>query len=181
MGLGRRTPSPWWRRRAPSWSGLRSPGKKWTERPCVLSSHPKKRTERKKAWKGKKKWHRETKLWWSWVCSFIFKRSFYTLSCIFPEVKDTELYRVSSTLHQFHPYQKQDIFCIAFYKQGSYVVHTIFWPCGLLTFCNSFLIKVGRPENLFSLYRFSLQSPSRNRDTFLWNKGTVGYNKERTY
>jgi hypothetical protein len=60
-------------------------------------------------------------------------------------------------------------------------VHTIFWPCGLLTFWNSFLIKVGRPENLFSLYLFSLQSPSRNRDTFLWNKGTVGYNKERTY
>ena len=137
----------------------------------------KKRVKRKK----KKKWHRETKLWWSRVCSFIFKRSFYTLSYTFPEVKDTELYRVSSTLHQFHPYQKQDIFCIAFYKQGSYVVHTIFWPCGLLTFCNSFVIKAGRPENLFSLYLFSLQSPSRNRDTFLWNKGTVGYNKERTY
>ena len=79
-------------------------------------------------------------------------------------------HRVSSTLHQFHLYQNQDIFCIAFHKQGSYVVYIIFWPCGLLTFCNSFLIKVGHPENLLSLYLSSLQSPSGNRATFLWSK-----------
>ena len=42
-------------------------------------------------------------------------------------------------------------------------MYIILWPCGLLTFCNSFVIKVGLPENLFSLYLFSLQSPSRNR------------------
>ena len=64
------------------------------------------------------------------------------MSYTFPEVKDTESCRVSSTLHQFYLYQNQDIFCIAFHKQGSYVMYIIVWPCGLLTFCNSFLIKV---------------------------------------
>ena len=115
-----------------------------------------------------------------WVCSFIFKGSFYTLSYTFPEVKDTKSCRVSSTLHQFYLYQNQDIFCIAFYKQGSYVMYIVFWPCGLLIFCDSFLIKVGQPENLLSLYLSELQSPSGNRATFLWSKGVVGYNKERT-
>ena len=96
-------------------------------------------------------------------------------------MKDTELCRVSSTLHQFHLHQNQDIFCIAFHKQGSYVVHIIFRPCDLLTFCSSFLIKVGHPENLLSLYLSSPQCPSGNRATFLWSKGVVGYNKKRTY
>jgi len=160
---------------------LEAQAKKWTESPCAPSSHPERRTEREKERKGQKEWHGETKLWWSRVCSFILKSSFYTLSYTFPEVKDTKSCRVSSTLHQFHLYQNQDIFCIAFHKQGSYVVYIIFWPCGLLTFCKSFLIKVGHPENLLSLYLSSLQSASGNRATFLWIKGAVGYNKERTY
>ena len=37
-----------------------------------------------------KRWHGETKLRWSRVCSFIFKKSFYTLSYTFPKVKDAE-------------------------------------------------------------------------------------------
>ena len=98
-------------------------------------------------------------LWQSRICSFIFKRSFYTLSYTFPEVKDTKSCRVNSTFHQFYLYQNQDIFCIAFHKQGSYVMYIIFWPCGLLTFCNSFLIKVGQPENLLSLYLSSCSPP----------------------
>ena len=28
-------------------------------------------------------------------------------------------------------------------------MYIIFWPCGLLTFYDSFLIKAGQPENLF--------------------------------
>ena len=68
-----------------------------------------------------------------------------------------------------------------FIYKGLCVMYIIFWPCGLLTFCNSFLIKVGHPENLLSLYLSSLQSPSGNRATFLWSKVAVGYNKERTY
>ena len=100
------------------------------------------------------------------VCSFIFKRGFYTLSYTFPEVKDTKSCRISSTFHQFYLYRNQDIFCKAFHKQGSCVMYTIFWLCGLLTFCNSFLINVGQPQNLLSLYLSSLQSPSGNRVTF---------------
>ena len=75
----------------------------------------------------------------------------------------------------------QDIFCITFQKQRSYVMYVIFWPFGLLTFCNTFLINVGQQENLLSLYLSSLHSPSGKRAVFLWSKGAVGYNKERTY
>ena len=64
-------------------------------------------------------------------------------------MKDAGSYRVSSTFHQIYLYQNQDIFCIPFHLQGSYVMYIIFWPCGLLTFYDSFLIKAGQPENLF--------------------------------
>ena len=75
--------------RLPVWV-LEAQAKKWTMSPCAPSSHPERRTEREKERKGKKEWHGETKLWWSRVCSFIFKRSFYTLRYTFPEVKDTK-------------------------------------------------------------------------------------------
>ena len=58
-------------------------------------------------------------------------------------------------------------------------MYIIFWPCGLLIFCDSFPIKVGQPEDFFSLYLSELQSPSGNKAT--WSKGAVGYNKGRTY
>ena len=35
-------------------------------------------------------------------------------------------------------------------------MYIIFWPGGLLTFYDPFLIKVGQPENLFSLKVFLL-------------------------
>ena len=50
--------------------------------------------------------------------------------------------------------QNQVFSCIPFHKQGSYVLYIIFRPRGLLTFYDSFLIKVGQPENLFSLEAF---------------------------
>ena len=49
VGWGRRTPSPLWRCRAPSRSGLRSPGKKVnSESPCFPRSHPERRRERER-------------------------------------------------------------------------------------------------------------------------------------
>ena len=165
----------------PSRLGLRSPGKKVnSESLCAPGNQPEK-AERESKREREKELHGETQLRWNGVCSFIFKRGFYTLSYTFPELKYTKSCRVSSTFHQFYLYQNQDIFCIAIHKQGSYVMYIVFWHCGLLTFCNSFLIKVDQPENLLSLYLSSLQSPSGNRTTFLWSKGAVGYNKERTY
>ena len=95
----------------------------------------------------------------------------------------------AQTLQQFCPYRKQDFFCMPFHKQGSYVMCIIFWPGGLLTFYDPFLIKVDQPENLLSLevffflYISNLCQPQKviNRVTFSWSKGAVGHNKERTY
>ena len=83
---------------------------------CHLFEKGKKRRERKKEMK---EWHGEAKLWWSRVCSFIFKGSFYTLSYTFPDMKDTKSCRVSSTLEQFDLHWHQDVFCIPFHLQGS--------------------------------------------------------------
>ena len=76
-----------------------------------------------------------------------------------------------------------------FHKQGSYAMYIIFWPGGLLTFYDPFLIKVDQPENFFFLevffflYISNLCQPQKviNRVTFSWSKGAVGHNKERTY
>ena len=62
----------------------------------------------------RERWHRETKLRWSRVCSFILKRSFYTLIYTFPEVKDAESCRVSSRFHQFWPLLKPGCFLHTF-------------------------------------------------------------------
>ena len=107
-----------------------------------------KRRKKERERERKKEWHKETKLRWNRVCSFIFKKSFYTLSYTFPEVKDVESCRVSSTIHLFNPYQNQDVCCIPFHLKGLVI---IFWLGGLLTCYDPFLIKVGQPENLFFL------------------------------
>ena len=54
-------------------------------------------------------------------------------------------------LHLFNPYWNQDVLCIPFYLQGSCIMYIIFWPGGLLTFYDLFLIKAGQSENLFFL------------------------------
>ena len=112
--------SPEWRRRAPFQLGLRSPGRKVnSESLCAPGNKPEKKRSRKRETARDKEWHGEAKLWWSRVCSFIFKGSFYTLSCTFPDVKDTKSCRVSSTLQQFDLHRHQDVFCIPFHLQGS--------------------------------------------------------------
>ena len=110
----------WWKCRALSQEGLRSPGRKVnSEGLCASGDQPEKRErERERERKREKEWHGETKLWWSQVCSFILKRSFYALSYTYLEVKDTESCRVSSTLHEFDFHQDQDVFCISFHLQG---------------------------------------------------------------
>ena len=137
-----------WRCRAPSRESLRNPDRKWTQRASVLKGISLKRRKKERERERKKEWHKETKLRWNRVCSFIFKKSFYTLSYTFPEVKDVESCRVSSTIHLFNPYQNQDVCCIPFHLKGLVI---IFWLGGLLTCYDPFLIKVGQPENLFFL------------------------------
>ena len=170
-----------WRCRVPSPLGLRSPGKKVnSERLCAPGNQPEKKKKKKR--EREKEWHGETQLRWNQVCSFIFKRSFYTLSYIFPQVKDTESYRVSSTLHQFDLHRDQDVLCIPFHLQGSLCYAHYLLAQSLLTFYDLFLIKVGQPENLFSLkvfllYFSNLSQKLLNKVSFLWSKGAVDYNK----
>ena len=146
-----------WRHRVPSWLGedaerlldwvLEAWAKKWTQRASGLQGISlKKEREREKERKTQR-----PELWWSGIRCFIFKRGFYTLSYTFLEMKDVEACRVSSTIHLFNPYRNQDVLCIPFHLQGSCIMYIIFWPGGLLTFYDLFLIKVGQSENLFFL------------------------------
>ena len=104
-------------------------------------------------------------------------------------MKDARSCRVSPNTPAVLPLSKPGFFfCMSFYKQGSYVMYIIFWPGGLLTFYDTFLIKADQPENLLSLevfflYIFNLCQPQKvlNRVTFSRSKGAVGHNKEKTY
>ena len=112
-----------------------------------------------------------------------------TLTWTYREMKDARSCRVSPNTPVALPLSKLGFFfCVPFHKQGSYAMYIIFWPGGLLTFYDPFLIKVDQPENLFSLevfflYISNLCQPQKvlNRVTFSWSKGAVGHNKERTY
>ena len=59
----------------------------------------------------------------------------------------------------------QDIFCITFQKQRSYVMYIIFWPFGLLTFCNTFLINVGHRKTCFP-FIFPVCTPPQERELY---------------
>ena len=86
-----------WRCRAPSQLGgdaehlldrVLEAWQKWTQRASVLQGVSlKKKRERQRERERKT---RRPELWWSGICSFIFKRNFYTLSYTFLKVKDTE-------------------------------------------------------------------------------------------
>ena len=102
-------------------------------------------------------------------------------------MKDARSFRVSPNTPAVLPLSKPGFFsvCLSINKGLMYV---IFWPAGLLTFYDPFLIKLGQPEKLFSLEVFFLHvsnlcQPQKvlNRVTFSWSKGAVHYNKERTY
>ena len=101
-------------------------------------------------------------------------------------MKDARSSRVSPNTPVALPLSKLGFFfCVPFHKQGSYAMYIIFWPGGLLTFYDPFLIKVDQSENLFSLKVFLLyfSQPQKvlNKVTFSQSKGAVGHNKERTY
>ena len=123
--------------------------------------------------------------------NFIFKRSFYTLTCTYREMKDARSCRVSPNTPAVLSLSKPEFFplwklCLSINK--GFMLFIIFWPGGLLTFYDPFLIKVDQQENLFSLevfflYISNLCQPQKvlNRVTFSRSKGVVGHNKERTY
>ena len=126
VGWGCRMPPPWWRCRVPSWSGLRSPGKKVnSESPCALRIHHERRTEREKERKGKKN-ARGDQASVSEAYNFIFKRIFYTLTCTKREMKDAKSYRVSPNITSVLSLLKPGFFLHTFPIND--VVYIIFWP-----------------------------------------------------
>ena len=156
-----------WRRRVPSWLGedterlldwvLEAWAKKWTQRASVLQGISLKRErerERERERPG------ETKLWWSWVCSFIFRRSFYILSYTHFQKWKIQSHAESAQHYISLTFMGTRMFsAYLFIYKGLCVMYIIFWPCGLPTFYDSFLIKVGQPENLFSLKVFLFIHP----------------------
>ena len=85
---------------------------------------------------------------------FIFRGSFYTLSCTLSKVKNAESAQQSFSIN-FYRYQVSS--CIPFHKQGSYFLYIIFWPRGLFTFYDPFLIKVAQLKHLLFLEMFFLK------------------------
>ena len=85
------------------------------------------------------------------ACHFVFRGNFYILSYTLSKVKNAESAQHSISFN-FYRYQVSS--CIPFHKQGSYFLYIIFWPRGLLTFYDPFLIKVGQLEHLLSLEIF---------------------------
>jgi len=156
VGWGCRMPPPWWRCRVPSWSGLRSPGKKVnSESPCAPRSHPERRTEREKERKGKKN-ARGDQASVSEAYNFIFKRIFYTLTCTKREMKDAKSYRVSPNITSVLSLSKPGFFLHTFPTNN--VVYIIFWswrPVDILWLlfdkgCST--RKLIFPWSVFSLY-----------------------------
>ena len=127
VGWGCRMPPPWWRCRVPSWSGLRSPGKKVnSESPCAPRSHPERRTEREKEGKGKKERHGETKLRWARPITLFSKGTFILWLVHRGKWKMQSHTESAQTLHLFCLYWNQDFFLHTFPINN--VVYIIFWP-----------------------------------------------------
>ena len=119
--------------------------------------------------------------------NFIFKKSFYTLTCTYRKMKDARSCRVSSNIPALLPLLKPGFFLHTFpINKGPMLCTLSSGLGGLLTFYDPFLIKVDQPENLFSLevfflYTSNLCQPQKvlNRVTFSWSKGAVGYTKKK--
>ena len=105
-----------------------------------------------------KEWHRKTKLQWARPVTLFSKGAF--IPWVVHRAKWKMQSHAESAQHSisFNLYQNQVFSCILFHKQGSYFLYIIFWPGGLLTFYDHFLIKVGQLEHLLFLKCFFLDS-----------------------
>ena len=137
--------------RAPSLLGFRCPGKKVnSESLCAHGNLPEKKRERERKNVSGRLSLGEMGL-----------QLYFQKGLLYPElhISRSERYKVMQNqlnIPSVLPLSKPGHFLQSFHKQGSYVMYIIFWPHGLLTFCDSFLINVGQPENLLSLYLSSL-------------------------
>ena len=177
--------SPEWRRWAPFRLGLISPGRKVnSESLCAPGNQPEKKKRRERERERKKERKNDTGRPSSDEAG---SAALFLKGAFIPWVAHFQTWKIQSHVESAQHYSSLTFIgtrmfsAYLFIYKGLCVMYIIFWPGGLLTFCDSFLIKVGQPENLLSLCLSSLQSPSGNRATFLWSKGAVGYNKERTY
>ena len=143
--------------------------------------------------KGERKRERERKNGTGRPCSDEARSAaLFSKGAFIPWVTHFQEWKIQSHAESAHHYIRltfigtRMFFAYLSIYKGLCVMHVIFWPGGLLTFYDLFLIKVGQPENLFSLkvfllYFSNLSQKLLNKVAFLWSKGAVGYNKERTY
>ena len=165
-----------WRRRAPPQSGLRGLAKEWTQRASVLQGVSlKKKRERQRERERKT---RRPELWWSGICSFIFKRNFYTLSYTFLKVKDSE-----SAQHSMNfTFIEARIFSVYLFINKGLMLCLALWPVNISWLSSD---KGWSARNLvfpWSVFLyFSQPQKVLNKVTVSRSKGAVGHNKERTY
>ena len=131
--------------RLPNWV-LEAWAKKWTHRASVLQGVSLKKEEREKERERK---IQRPELWWSGICSFIFKRNFYTLSYTFLKVKDTESaqHSINFTLIETRT------FSVHLFINKGLMLCLALWPVNILWL---FSDKGWKQENLFSLKVFFL-------------------------
>ena len=87
--------------------------------------------------------------------NFIFKKSFYTLTCTYRKMKDARSCRVSSNIPALLPLLKPGFFLHTFpINKGPMLCTLSSGLGGLLTFYDPFLIKIDQTENFFSLEVF---------------------------
>ena len=176
------TLSPEWRRRAPSRSGLRSPGRKVNAESLY---GPRDEPEEEREGEREKEWHGVTKLQWARPITLFSKGTFIPWLVHRGKWKTQSHAESAQTLHLFCLYRNQDFFCIPFPWMLCILSSGL---GGLWTFYDPLLIKPAQPENLFFLEMFflyisNLCQPQKmlNRVTFSRSKGAVSYNKGRTY
>ena len=103
-------------------------------------------------------WHGETKLRWVRPVTLFSEGAFIPWVVHWAKWKRQSHAESAQHSISINFYQYQVSSCIPFHKQGSYFLYIIFWPGGLLTFYDHFLIKVGQLEHLLFLKCFFLNS-----------------------
>ena len=138
----------------PDWV-LEAWAKKWTQPLCSKES----------AWKRKRERERKRKKDRDQSSGEVGSAALFSKGAFIPWVTHFQKWKIQSHAESAQHYISLTFIgtrmfsAYLFIYKGLCVMYIIFWPCGLPTFYDSFLIKVGQPENLFSLKVFFFIHP----------------------